>query len=81
MFATSFCHAAALLSFTFAFSPRTYSIQDRSIVVKRLIGNVTIPLEGIREARAATSDDLRGAICGDNGVCGAAGGKDAHSAV
>lgn len=55
------CIGAALLFFTFAFSPRQYSIQDRSIVVKRLIGNVTIPLDGIREARVATADDLRGA--------------------
>ncbi len=52
----------ALLFFTFAFSPREYSIQDRSIVVKRLIGNVIISLDGIREARIATADDLRGAI-------------------
>jgi len=51
----------AILFFAFAFSPRSYSIQNRSIVVKRLIGNVTIPLDGIREVRIATDDDLRGA--------------------
>jgi len=51
----------ALLFFTFAFSPRAYSIQDRSIVVKRFIGNAIISLDGIREARIATDDDLRGA--------------------
>jgi hypothetical protein len=55
------CIGAALLFFTFAFSPRAYSIQDRSIVVKRLIGNVAIPLDGVREARVATADDLGGA--------------------
>ncbi len=56
------CIGAALLFFAFAFSPGEYSIQDRSIVVKRLIGNVTVSLDGIQEARIATADDLRGAI-------------------
>jgi hypothetical protein len=55
------CIGAALLFLAFAFSPRQYLIQDRSVVVKRGIGKVTISLDGIREARVATTDDLRGA--------------------
>jgi hypothetical protein len=30
--------------------------------VKRLIGNIEVPLEGVRETRRITKDDLRGAI-------------------
>jgi len=59
--ALTVCIGAAVLFFAFAFSPRAYSIQDRSIVVKRLIGNVSISLDGIREVRVATADDLSGA--------------------
>ena len=53
---------AALLVVAYAYSPRGYSILDRAIVVRRLIGNVRIPLDGIREVRVATADDFRGCI-------------------
>jgi hypothetical protein len=46
----------------YAYSPRGYTIVDRSIVVKRLIGNVRVPLEDVREARLASSDDFSGCI-------------------
>jgi hypothetical protein len=53
---------AILIVFTYGCSPRSYSIQDRTIVVKRLIGNVRIALDGLCELRPATRDDLRGCI-------------------
>lgn len=46
----------------YAFSPRGYEVSDRSIVVKRLIGDVRIPLETVAEARRAGPDDLCGCI-------------------
>jgi hypothetical protein len=46
----------------YAWSPRSYTISDRSIVVKRLAGNVRIPLDAIREVRIATPDDFRDCI-------------------
>ena len=54
---------AALLMFTaYAYSPRGYSTAEGSIIVDRLIGNVRIALDDVREARAATPDDFRGCI-------------------
>ncbi len=53
---------AVLIFLSYAYSPRGYAIFERSIVVKRLIGSVRIPLGGIREVRKATADDLRGCI-------------------
>lgn len=46
----------------YAYSPRGYVVSDRCITVKRLVGNVQVPLDAIREARAAGADDLRGCI-------------------
>jgi hypothetical protein len=54
--------AAMLLVASYAYSPRGYSISEGSIVVGRLIGNVRIPIDSIREARAATKDDFLGGI-------------------
>ncbi len=45
-----------------AWSPRSYTVSERSIEVHRLIGTVRIPLDGIREVRTAGADDLRNAI-------------------
>jgi hypothetical protein len=53
---------AAVILLSFAYSPRGYAILERSIVVNRLIGNVRIALDGIREIRAATTDDFRGCL-------------------
>jgi hypothetical protein len=66
------CLAALLLVATYAWSPRSYTISQRSIIVKRLIGSVHIPLEGIREARIATPDDFRDCIrlLGNGGLFG-----------
>ena len=54
--------ALLLLVAAYAYSPTSYSISEGSIVVGRLIGNVRIPIDRIREARAATKDDFRGGI-------------------
>ena len=64
--------AALLLVASYAWSPRGYSIAERSIIVKRLAGDVRIPLDGIREARIATADDLRDCIrtFGNGGLFG-----------
>src|ERR1019366_1924921 len=51
-----------LLFFAYAYFPRGYTALAREIVVKRPIGNVRISLEGIREARTTTADDLSGCI-------------------
>jgi hypothetical protein len=47
---------------SFAFSVRSYSYAEGVVVVNRLIGNVRVPLESLREARPATPDDLAGCI-------------------
>ena len=54
--------AAAVIALSYAYSPRGYEITERSIIVRRLIGTVRIPLDDIRELRAATRDDFRGCI-------------------
>jgi Bacterial PH domain len=43
-------------------SPRAYVVSYRAIEVERLIGNVQVPLEGVRETRRINTDDLRGCI-------------------
>ena len=56
------CLSALTVVLPYAYSPRGYALRERSIVVKRLIGDARIPLERVREARRTTSDDLRGCI-------------------
>jgi hypothetical protein len=46
----------------YAFSPRAYTVDGRTIIVHRLLGSVRIPLNGLRDVRAAGGDDLRGCI-------------------
>jgi hypothetical protein len=64
--------AALLLVAMYAWSPRSYTISGRSIIVKRLAGNVRIPLGGIREARVATPADFQDCIrtFGNGGLFG-----------
>ena len=56
----------------YAWSPRSYAVSNGSIEVSRLIGTARIPLGGLREARAATKDDLRGCLrlFGNGGLFG-----------
>jgi hypothetical protein len=53
---------ALILSFGFAYSARGYTITTEALLIRRAIGNVTIPLAAITEVRAATLADLSGAI-------------------
>lgn len=57
---------------TYAYSARGYVCQGGTILIKRLVGDVTIPLDGLREARVATKDDFRGCVrlWGSGGVFG-----------
>jgi hypothetical protein len=66
------CLGGLTVALSYAWSPRGYTVSERSIFVKRLIGNARIPLDGIREARPATRDDFRGCIrlFGDGGLFG-----------
>lgn len=45
--------AAAVFSLSYAYSPRRYLLSERFVTVHRLIGNVSIPLDEIREIRKA----------------------------
>jgi len=53
---------AFVLVAAFAWAPTGYAISDGAIVIARLIGDVRIPVDGIRDVRAATADDFRGCI-------------------
>jgi len=46
----------------YAWSPRGYWVSGSAITVKRLIGNVVIPVEGLSEVRKAEAADLAGCI-------------------
>jgi hypothetical protein len=63
---------AIVLLGAYAYSTMGYAIRDRSIIVRRLVANVHIPLDGLREVRPATEDDLRGCIrlWGNGGLFG-----------
>ena len=56
------CLTLLVLIFAFAYSPRAYVISERAITVGRLIGNVLVPMENVREARRSDADDLRGCV-------------------
>jgi hypothetical protein len=66
------CPAVLALVAAYAWSPRGYAVSRGSVAVNRLIGNVCIPLDGIREVRAATKDDFRGCLrlFGNGGLFG-----------
>jgi len=51
-----------VIALAYAYSPRGYTVSDRSIIVKRLAGNVQVLFEKVREARLVNADDLRGCI-------------------
>ena len=48
-----------VLTLAYLYSPRSYEVSGRSILIKRLIGTVRIPLDNIRELRPGTADDFR----------------------
>jgi hypothetical protein len=61
-----------VLVLAYAYSPRGYIVAGRVAWVKRLIGRARFELEGLREARPAEADDLRGCIrlWGNGGLFG-----------
>lgn len=54
--------AGGILFVSYAFAPRGYVVAEGVLRIRRLAGDVRIPLETVRDARRATSDDLRCAI-------------------
>jgi Bacterial PH domain len=54
--------AIAVILVSFAYSPRGYILEGRSILVRRLAGQARVALDDIREVRRATADDSRGCI-------------------
>ena len=61
-----------LIAVSYAYSPLGYAVSERSIVVRRLIGRVRIPLERVHEIRIATREDFRGCLrlWGNGGLFG-----------
>jgi hypothetical protein len=51
-----------LILVAYAYSTRGYALAGDGIVVKRLIGNIRVPLATIREIRPGTPDDFTGCI-------------------
>lgn len=66
------CVSAAIVIGAYAWSPRGYTVSGGLIAVNRLIGTARVPLDGLREARAATKDDFRGCLrlFGNGGLFG-----------
>jgi len=66
------CLTGAIVVGAYAWSPRGYAVSNGCIVVNRLIGSARIPLDGVRQARAATKDDFRGCLrlFGNGGLFG-----------
>jgi hypothetical protein len=66
------CLFALILVGAYAWSPRSYAVSGGSITVNRLAGNARVPLDGVREVRAATKDDFRGCLrlFGNGGLFG-----------
>ncbi len=60
------------IGLSYANSTRGYVYEGRRVVVSRLVGDVTISLDGLREARATTKDDFRGCmrLWGSGGLFG-----------
>src|SRR5580692_6612261 len=54
--------ALIVILISFAYSPRGYTVADRSILVRRIAGQARISLDDVRELRRSTEEDLRGCI-------------------
>jgi len=61
-----------LICLAYAYSPRGYAISGGAIVIRRLIGNIRVPLADVREIRAGTPDDFTGCLrlWGNGGLFG-----------
>jgi hypothetical protein len=58
--------------FSYGLSPRGYTVAERSILVHRMLWNARLPLEGARQARPISGDELRGSfrVFGSGGLFG-----------
>jgi Bacterial PH domain len=56
------CLSLFVMLLGYAYSPRGYILEGRSILVARLAGTVRIPLDDVREVRRTTPDDFRGCV-------------------
>ncbi|MES1258649.1 MAG: PH domain-containing protein [Acidobacteriota bacterium] len=54
--------ATVMVLLAWAYSPRGYLLAGPHLIVRRLAGNVKIPMADLREVRPAREEDLRGAI-------------------
>ena len=63
---------AAVAGLTFAWSPRGYFVFTDAITVRRLMGDVRVPLDRVLELRRVTPEDLRGCmrLWGSGGLFG-----------
>ncbi|HUE24461.1 MAG TPA: PH domain-containing protein [Bryobacteraceae bacterium] len=61
-----------LICLAYAYSTREYALSGGAIVVKRLIGDIRVPLADIREIRPGTPDDFTGCVrlWGNGGLFG-----------
>jgi hypothetical protein len=51
-----------VIALSYAYSPRSYVVSGTTILIRRLIGTVRVPLDGIRELRIGTAADFRRCI-------------------
>jgi len=60
------------IGLAYAYSPRGYALSGNAIVIKRLIGNIRVPLGEIRDIRPGTPDDFTGCLrlWGNGGLFG-----------
>jgi hypothetical protein len=56
----------------YLYSPQSYRVSGDSILIRRLVGTVRLPLDSIRELRAGAADDFRqcARLWGSGGVFG-----------
>jgi hypothetical protein len=60
------------ICFAYAYSPRGYTLSGQAILIRRLIGNIHVPLADIREIRMGTAEDFTGCLrlWGNGGLFG-----------
>jgi hypothetical protein len=51
-----------ILALVYLYSPQSYELSDGTLLIKRLIGTVRLPLDSIRELRTGNADDFKGCI-------------------
>jgi hypothetical protein len=51
-----------VVALAYLYSPQSYQISDHCILIKRLIGNVRVSLNSVREIRTGTPEDFRKCI-------------------